>query len=60
MSIGLNVPKYEEGALQTSTIVLTESVSTAPSNSDQFEQYVIGDMKVVPNVKSEYLAGSSV
>ncbi len=60
VSLGLNVPKYEEGALQTSTIVLTNSVSTAPTNSDQFEQYVIGDMKVVPNVKSEYLPGQAV
>jgi len=60
VSIGLNVPKYEEGTLQTSTIVLTNSVTTAPTNADQFEQYVIGDMKVVPNVKSEYLPGQAL
>jgi GWxTD domain-containing protein len=60
VSLGLNVPKYEEGALQTSTIVLTNSVTTAPTNADQFEQYVIGDMKVVPNVKSEYLPGQAL
>jgi hypothetical protein len=60
LSIGLNVPKYEEGALQTSSIVLTESVTTAPANSDQFEKYVIGDMKVMPNVKSEYYPGQAL
>jgi hypothetical protein len=60
MTVGLNVPKYEEGTLHTSTIILTNSISTAPANSDQFEQYVIGDMKVLPNVKSEYLPGQSM
>jgi GWxTD domain-containing protein len=60
LSIGLNVPKYEEGALQTSSIVLTNSVTSAPTNSDQFEKYVIGDMKVMPNVKSEYLPGQAL
>jgi hypothetical protein len=59
-TIGLNVPKYEEGALQTSTIILANSVTSAPSNSDQFEQYVIGDMKILPNVKTEYLPGQNL
>jgi GWxTD domain-containing protein len=59
-TIGLNVPKYEEGTLQTSSIILANSVSAAPSNSDQFEQYVIGDMKILPNVKTEYLAGQNL
>ena len=60
LSIGLNVPKYDEETLHTSSIVLTNSVTTAPANSDQFEQYVIGDLKVLPNVKSEYLPGQAL
>jgi GWxTD domain-containing protein len=59
-TIGLTVPKYEEGILQTSSIILSNSVTSAPSNSDQFEQYVIGDMKILPNVKAEYLPGQNL
>ena len=59
-TIGLNLPKYEEGTLQTSSIILANSVTSAPTNSDQFEQYVIGDMKILPNVKSELLQGQSL
>ncbi len=60
MSLGLSVPKYEEGELQSSTIILANSVSQAPANSDQLEQYVIGDLKVLPNVKSEYVEGQNL
>jgi GWxTD domain-containing protein len=59
-TIGLNVPKYEEGTLGTSSIILANSVTSAPSSSDQFEQYVIGDMKILPNVKTEYLPGQNL
>jgi GWxTD domain-containing protein len=55
MSVGLNVPKYEEGTLHASSIILASSISSAPANSDQFEQYVIGDMKILPDVKAEFL-----
>jgi GWxTD domain-containing protein len=57
MEMGLNIPKFEDNMLQTSTIILSNSISSAPTNSDQFEKYVIGDMKILPNVKSEYLSG---
>ena len=61
LSIGLNVPKYpEEGGLQTSTVILANSVSSAPMNVDQLDQFVLGDMKVVPKVKAEYLPGESM
>jgi GWxTD domain-containing protein len=55
LSLGLNVPKYEDGTLQSSTIILANSISAAPMSADQLQQYVIGDMKIVPNVKAEYL-----
>jgi len=60
MSLGLSVPKYEDGQLQSSTIILANSVIQAPTNVDQLEQYVIGDMKILPNVKSEYLTGQNL
>ena len=59
-TIGLNVPKYEQAVLQTSSIILANSVTSAPSNADQFERYVIGDMKVLPNVRAEYLPGQNL
>lgn len=59
-SLGLTVPKYEEGALQTSTIILANTISQAPKNSDRLEQYVIGDLKILPNVTSEYLPGQNL
>jgi hypothetical protein len=56
---GLVVPKFDnEAALQSSSIILANSISTAPTSSDQLQQYVIGDLKIVPNVKSEYLPGA--
>jgi GWxTD domain-containing protein len=58
--LGINVPKYEEGALQASSIILAQSITPAPTNSDQFEKYVIGDMKILPNVRSEYLPGQTL
>jgi GWxTD domain-containing protein len=60
IEMGLNVPKFEEAALQTSTIILSQSIAPAPTNSDQFEKYVIGDMKILPNVKSEFLPGQKL
>jgi GWxTD domain-containing protein len=60
MSVGLNVPKYDEGTLHSSSIILATSITQAPANSDQFERYVIGDLKILPNVKSEYLPGQSL
>ena len=60
ISMGLNVPKYEDGVLQSSSIILAKSLTSAPSSSDQLEQYVIGDMKVVPNVKAEYVPGQNL
>ncbi len=56
----INVPKYEETALQSSSIILANSIAPVPGTSDQLQQYVIGDLKVVPNVKSEYVPGQNL
>ncbi len=55
LSYGLNVPKYDGETLQSSTIILANKIERIPSNYDNLEQFVIGDLKVQPNVKSEYL-----
>ncbi len=57
LSLGINVPKYGQENLQASSIILANSVTAVPTNADQLEQFVIGDLKVQPNVKSEYVNG---
>jgi len=57
MSYGISVPRFEGEELQTSSIILANQVSAIPPNYEQLEQFVIGDMKVQPNVKGEYANG---
>jgi GWxTD domain-containing protein len=57
LSRGLVVPKYDAEQLQASSIILANKVETVANNSDQLEQYVIGDLKIQPNVKCEYVPG---
>jgi GWxTD domain-containing protein len=56
MSTALDIPKYNDSALQSSTIILADNITPAPANATQLDQYVIGDMRVVPRVKHEYTA----
>jgi GWxTD domain-containing protein len=60
LSFGLNVPKYDSETLQSSSVILANSVTPIPSNYDQLEQFVIGDLKIQPNVKSEYKPGQNL
>ena len=59
-SVGINVPKYENTGLQSSTIILANNITSAPENVNSLEQYVIGDLRVVPNVKAEYISGQNL
>ena len=60
LSRGIPVPKYDPESLQSSTVILANSVIQVPTNVDQLEQYVIGDLKVQPNVKCEYVPGQNL
>jgi GWxTD domain-containing protein len=60
LSQGLNVPKYDENALQSSSIILAENITSAPNNASQLDQYVIGDLRIVPRVKPEYTANQNL
>jgi GWxTD domain-containing protein len=55
---GLNIPKFDDSALQSSTVILANNITRtfayAPIIANQWEQYVIGDMRIVPRVKHEY------
>ncbi|MBP1609254.1 MAG: hypothetical protein H6Q04_1489 [Acidobacteria bacterium] len=59
-STGIVVPKYTDENLECSTIILANSVSAIPETADQLEQFVIGDLKILPNVKSEVAAGQNL
>lgn len=59
-TIPLAVPKYDEDILQSSSIILARSVKKAPTNMDRLEQYVLGDLKVVPMVRTEYYPGQNL
>jgi len=61
LSIPLIIPKYEDdGLLQSSTIILANSISGAPPDINRLQQFIIGDMKVVPNVTAEYRQGDNL
>jgi len=60
ISRGINVPKYDAETLQASSLIFANSITRVPTNVDQLEQFVIGDMKVQPNVTCEYVAGQNL
>jgi GWxTD domain-containing protein len=57
MSYGLFVPRFDSEDLLASSVILANYVTSIPPTYEQLEQFVIGDMKVQPNVKSEYTSG---
>jgi GWxTD domain-containing protein len=59
-SVGIAVPKYDDTSLQASTIILAHSITEAEIASNQLEQYVIGDLKILPNVRSEYFPDETI
>lgn len=59
-SKGINVPKYDGEQLQASSVILANYIQPVPEGSNQLDRYVIGDQKIQPNVKSEYLSGSNL
>jgi GWxTD domain-containing protein len=60
ISRGIAVPKYEGEDLQASTVILANSILPAPTNLDRMEMFVLGDLKVQPNVKAEYVPGQNL
>lgn len=60
VSLGIAVPKFDDESLQSSSLILANSVTAVPTTSDQLEQFVIGDLKVQPNVKLEYTAAQNL
>jgi GWxTD domain-containing protein len=59
-SVGINIPKYDDSTLQLSTIILANTISQAPVSASQLDEYVIGDLKILPNVRNEYQEGQDL
>ncbi|MEJ2110935.1 MAG: GWxTD domain-containing protein, partial [Acidobacteriota bacterium] len=53
-TVPISTPKYESGKLESSSVILARSVKQAPQSLDRLDQYVLGDLKVVPMVDQEY------
>ena len=59
-ALSIVVPKFADPGLQSSSIILTNNITPAPASSTSLEQYVIGDLRVVPNVMAEYVPGENL
>jgi GWxTD domain-containing protein len=53
-TIPIATPMYKEGTLQSSSIILARTIKKAPQSLNRLDQYVLGDLKVVPMVTLEY------
>jgi GWxTD domain-containing protein len=60
LSLGLNVPKYNDSGLQSSSIILANTIGPAPANLGHLDQYIVGDMRIVPNVTAQYVPGQNL
>jgi len=54
LTTNLNVPRFESGALTASPIVLAKMIEPLAALPDAPQSFVIGDLKVVPNVAHAY------
>ncbi|MEW5975706.1 MAG: GWxTD domain-containing protein [Acidobacteriota bacterium] len=51
---GVNVPKFEEDKLSTSSIILADNIEKLSINQVAAGQFVIGSSKVYPNLKDSF------
>jgi GWxTD domain-containing protein len=58
-SLGFTVPRYDDKKLSTSSLVLTSSLRTT-NERDIGQRFVIGNLKVIPNLAGLYKQGSPV
>ena len=58
-SIGFTVPKYEDGKLDTSTLILASKLYTT-TDRDIGGMFVIGGAKVIPNLSGVYKRGQDI
>jgi GWxTD domain-containing protein len=59
VSMGFDVPKYDEKKLSTSTLILTANLRST-TERDIGQMFVIGNAKVIPNLSGVYRKGEEV
>jgi GWxTD domain-containing protein len=50
----LAVPRFDQEKLDTSTLILADSIENVPSGKVGIGQFVLGDVKVRPQIKQEF------
>ena len=58
-SLGFTVPRYDDKKLSTSSLVLTSSLRST-TERDIGQRFVIGNLKVIPNLSGSYKQGQAV
>jgi len=58
-SLGFTVPRYEDKKLSTSSLILTSSLRVT-NERDIGQRFVVGNLKVIPNLTGIYKRGQSV
>jgi GWxTD domain-containing protein len=59
VSMGFDVPKYDEKKLSTSTLILTSTLRST-TERDIGQMFVVGNAKVIPNLSGSYRKGEEV
>ncbi len=58
---GLAAPEFEtQKGLQTSSLILSRFVEAAPDAERLDERFVLGDLKIIPNVTNEFRSGEGL
>ena len=58
MDTGLVAPNYESKKLATSPLILANSIRRLSTLPDSLEMFVLGDLKVIPNVRGTFTPDS--
>ena len=56
----LAVPRFQDEELDTSTLILADSIEHVPANQVGIGQFVLGDMKVRPQLKREFTTDQKI
>jgi GWxTD domain-containing protein len=56
INTGLQVPRFEEEKLDTSTLILADDIQSVPANQVGIGQFVLGEVKVRPELSHEFFS----
>jgi GWxTD domain-containing protein len=56
LSTSIRVPRFDEEKLDSSTLILADSIEKVPAKQIGIGQFVLGDVKVRPQLQQEFIA----